>query len=49
MKLVADFELSALLITRSEQGMTLLQPGREPLHLPTQAQEVFDVTGPVIR
>ncbi len=45
MKLVADFELSALLITRSEQGMTLLQPGREPLHLPTQAQEVFDVTG----
>lgn len=45
MKLVADFGLSALLITRSEQGMTLLQPGREPLHLPTQAQEVFDVTG----
>ncbi len=45
MKLVADFELSALLITRSEQGMTLLQPGKPPLHLPTQAQEVFDVTG----
>ncbi|MFI0488224.1 MAG: bifunctional D-glycero-beta-D-manno-heptose-7-phosphate kinase/D-glycero-beta-D-manno-heptose 1-phosphate adenylyltransferase HldE [Yersinia sp. (in: enterobacteria)] len=45
MKLVTDFELSALLITRSEQGMTLLQPGKLPLHLPTQAQEVFDVTG----
>ncbi|MCV9878516.1 bifunctional D-glycero-beta-D-manno-heptose-7-phosphate kinase/D-glycero-beta-D-manno-heptose 1-phosphate adenylyltransferase HldE [Brenneria izbisi] len=45
MKLVADYELSALLITRSEQGMTLLQPGKEPLHLPTQAQEVYDVTG----
>ncbi|MBO1808664.1 bifunctional D-glycero-beta-D-manno-heptose-7-phosphate kinase/D-glycero-beta-D-manno-heptose 1-phosphate adenylyltransferase HldE [Serratia ureilytica] len=45
MKLVADFELSALLVTRSEHGMTLLQPGVEPLHLPTQAQEVFDVTG----
>lgn len=45
MKLVADFELSALLVTRSEHGMTLLQPGIEPLHLPTQAQEVFDVTG----
>ncbi|CNL30421.1 bifunctional D-glycero-beta-D-manno-heptose-7-phosphate kinase/D-glycero-beta-D-manno-heptose 1-phosphate adenylyltransferase HldE [Yersinia proxima] len=45
MKLVADFELSALLVTRSEQGMTLLQPGKPPLHLPTQAQEVFDVTG----
>ncbi|HHQ6436683.1 TPA: bifunctional D-glycero-beta-D-manno-heptose-7-phosphate kinase/D-glycero-beta-D-manno-heptose 1-phosphate adenylyltransferase HldE [Yersinia enterocolitica] len=45
MKLVADFELSALLVTRSEQGMTLLQPGKPPLHLPTHAKEVFDVTG----
>ena len=25
--------------------MTLLQPGRPPLHMPTQAQEVYDVTG----
>ncbi|RWR01413.1 heptose 1-phosphate adenyltransferase [[Pantoea] beijingensis] len=45
MKLMADYELSALLVTRSENGMTLLQPGKTPLHLPTQAQEVFDVTG----
>ena len=45
MKLIAEFELSALLVTRSEQGMTLLQPGRPPLHMPTQAQEVYDVTG----
>ncbi|ATV45489.1 bifunctional D-glycero-beta-D-manno-heptose-7-phosphate kinase/D-glycero-beta-D-manno-heptose 1-phosphate adenylyltransferase HldE [Pectobacterium sp. CHL-2024] len=45
MQLVADYDLSALLITRSEQGMTLLQPGKAPLHLPTQAQEVYDVTG----
>lgn len=45
MQLIADFELSALLVTRSEHGMTLLQPGKEPLHLPTQAQEVYDVTG----
>lgn len=36
MKLIAEFELSALLVTRSEQGMTLLQPGRPPLHMPTQ-------------
>ena len=34
MKLIAEFELSALLVTRSEQGMTLLQPGRPPLHMP---------------
>ncbi|MCR3755623.1 MAG: fused heptose 7-phosphate kinase/heptose 1-phosphate adenyltransferase [Sodalis sp. Psp] len=45
MKIIADYALSALLITRSEQGMTLLQPGQDPLHLPTQAQEVYDVTG----
>lgn len=37
--------LDAILVTRSEKGMTLLQKGQEPLHLPTQAQEVFDVTG----
>ncbi|MGL9760145.1 MAG: bifunctional D-glycero-beta-D-manno-heptose-7-phosphate kinase/D-glycero-beta-D-manno-heptose 1-phosphate adenylyltransferase HldE [Symbiopectobacterium sp.] len=44
-KMIADFDLSALLITRSEQGMTLLQPGKAPLNLPTQAHEVYDVTG----
>ncbi|MGM3160925.1 bifunctional D-glycero-beta-D-manno-heptose-7-phosphate kinase/D-glycero-beta-D-manno-heptose 1-phosphate adenylyltransferase HldE [Dickeya undicola] len=44
-KLLAELDLSALLVTRSEQGMTLLQPGKAPLHLPTQAQEVYDVTG----
>lgn len=38
-------ELDALLITRGEQGMTLVQENRQPLHLPAQAREVFDVTG----
>ncbi|GKX63442.1 bifunctional protein HldE [Pragia fontium] len=45
MALIERFEFSALLITRSENGMTLLQPGKEPFHMPTQAQEVYDVTG----
>ncbi|SER55639.1 D-beta-D-heptose 7-phosphate kinase / D-beta-D-heptose 1-phosphate adenosyltransferase [Vreelandella subterranea] len=40
-----ELELEALLITRSEKGMTLIREGHEPLHLPTRAQEVFDVTG----
>ncbi len=40
----ANLGLDALLITRSEQGMSLLR-GAEPLHLPTRAREVFDVTG----
>ena len=41
----AKLDLKALLITRSERGMTLIEPGRAPLHLPTAAREVFDVTG----
>jgi D-beta-D-heptose 7-phosphate kinase/D-beta-D-heptose 1-phosphate adenosyltransferase len=44
-KLRAELDLSALLITRSEHGMTLIQPNQAPLHLPTEAREVFDVTG----
>ena len=43
--LLEDLQLEALLVTRGEKGMTLLQPEQEPIHLPTQAQEVFDVTG----
>ncbi|MDT8893396.1 bifunctional D-glycero-beta-D-manno-heptose-7-phosphate kinase/D-glycero-beta-D-manno-heptose 1-phosphate adenylyltransferase HldE [Halomonas sp. I1] len=41
----AELELEALLITRSEKGMTLIREGADPLHLPTRAREVFDVTG----
>lgn len=41
----AELELEALLITRSERGMTLIREGHAPLHLPTRAREVFDVTG----
>ncbi len=33
-----------LLITRGEEGMTLFE-GKEPSHIPTVAQEVFDVSG----
>ncbi|HJO12721.1 MAG: bifunctional D-glycero-beta-D-manno-heptose-7-phosphate kinase/D-glycero-beta-D-manno-heptose 1-phosphate adenylyltransferase HldE [Gammaproteobacteria bacterium] len=43
--LLAELELQALLITRGEHGMTLLRPDSAELHLPAQAQEVFDVTG----
>ncbi|WP_447894779.1 bifunctional D-glycero-beta-D-manno-heptose-7-phosphate kinase/D-glycero-beta-D-manno-heptose 1-phosphate adenylyltransferase HldE [Vreelandella sp. GE22] len=41
----AELELDALLITRSEKGMTLIRKDHPALHLPTRAQEVFDVTG----
>ncbi len=43
--LMGELELSALLVTRGEHGMTLLRPGEEELHLPARAREVFDVTG----
>jgi D-beta-D-heptose 7-phosphate kinase/D-beta-D-heptose 1-phosphate adenosyltransferase len=43
--LLAAHDLEALLVTRGEHGMTLLRRGRPELHLPTQAREVFDVTG----
>ncbi|MGR9100072.1 MAG: bifunctional D-glycero-beta-D-manno-heptose-7-phosphate kinase/D-glycero-beta-D-manno-heptose 1-phosphate adenylyltransferase HldE [Gammaproteobacteria bacterium] len=45
MNLVEDLQLSALLVTRGENGMTLLSRTDEPLHLPTHAREVYDVTG----
>ena len=44
-ELLERLDVDALLITRSEQGMTLLRKGLQPLHLPARAREVFDVTG----
>ena len=44
-RLLSELGLQALLITRGEHGMSLLQRDREPHHLPAQAREVFDVTG----
>lgn len=41
----AELALDALLVTRSEHGMSLIEPGRPALHLPATAREVFDVTG----
>jgi len=43
--LLEQHDLEALLITRGEKGMSLLQRQAEPRHLPTHAREVFDVTG----
>jgi D-beta-D-heptose 7-phosphate kinase/D-beta-D-heptose 1-phosphate adenosyltransferase len=36
---------SAVLLTRGAEGMTLFEPGVPPLHIPSAAREVFDVTG----
>ena len=44
-ELADRLDLDALLITRSEKGMLLLESGKEPVFLSTQAREVYDVTG----
>jgi D-beta-D-heptose 7-phosphate kinase/D-beta-D-heptose 1-phosphate adenosyltransferase len=36
---------AAILLTRSEKGMSLFRAGQAPIHLPTLAREVFDVSG----
>lgn len=41
----AELGLDAVLITRSERGMTLLQKDQPALDLPTRARDVYDVTG----
>ncbi len=38
-------ELDAVLVTRGEHGMTLIERGKTPITYPAQAREVFDVTG----
>ncbi|GLX79571.1 bifunctional protein HldE [Thalassotalea insulae] len=43
--LLTELDLAAILVTRSEHGMTLLRRDHEEFHLPTQAKEVYDVTG----
>ncbi len=45
MNLLDEMDFKALLVTQGEQGMTLLTKDESPLHLPTHAREVFDVTG----
>jgi D-beta-D-heptose 7-phosphate kinase/D-beta-D-heptose 1-phosphate adenosyltransferase len=45
MKIIKEKCSEAVLITRSEQGMTLVTKKRERIDIPTVAKEVFDVTG----
>ncbi|MEM8547593.1 MAG: bifunctional D-glycero-beta-D-manno-heptose-7-phosphate kinase/D-glycero-beta-D-manno-heptose 1-phosphate adenylyltransferase HldE [Pseudomonadota bacterium] len=43
--MIDALSLQALLITRSERGMLLVEADDEPYMLSTEAREVFDVTG----
>lgn len=43
--IMSQVGLQHLLITRSEEGMSLFSRGGEVVHIPTVAREVFDVSG----
>src|SRR5688572_15476827 len=44
-KLLTDLQPALLLITLGDHGMLLCQRKQRPFHIPTVAQEVFDVSG----
>ena len=44
-RLLNELRPAVLLITLGELGMLLCQRGQPPFHIPTVAQEVFDVSG----
>jgi len=44
-QLLEELRPAVLLITLGEFGMLLCQRGQQPYHIPTVAQEVFDVSG----
>lgn len=44
-KLLLELKPVLLLVTLGELGMLLCREGQEPFHIPTQAKEVFDVSG----
>jgi len=45
LKLIESLDIKAILITRSEHGMSLIRKDKEEFHLPAIAKEVADVTG----
>lgn len=44
-KILRSVGCRAALVTRGEHGMSLFQEGHAPVHIPTAAREVYDVTG----
>ena len=43
--LIAAHGFGAVLVTRAQEGMTLVQPGVDPQHFPAEATEVHDISG----
>jgi D-beta-D-heptose 7-phosphate kinase/D-beta-D-heptose 1-phosphate adenosyltransferase len=45
MTLIKELDLEALLVTRGENGMSLIRDNAPELHIPARTRDVFDVTG----
>lgn len=45
LELCNSLNLEAVLVTRSEKGMSLIARDADPVHIPAVTREVFDVTG----
>jgi len=44
-EILAMISCRYLILKRGEQGMSIFEQGKKPVHIPTIAREVFDVTG----
>lgn len=44
-KIFSLVETRFIILKRGEQGMTVFEKAKKPIHIPTVAKEVFDVTG----
>lgn len=44
-KIFSLVETRFIILKRGEQGMTVFEKNKKPIHIPTVAKEVFDVTG----
>lgn len=44
-KILSKISSAYIILKRGEQGMTVFEKGKKAIHIPTQAKEVYDVTG----
>ncbi len=45
LKILKRLDSESVIITLGEKGMAIFEKGKKPVHIPTRAKEVFDVTG----
>jgi len=43
--MIRELKVQAVLVTRGERGISLVEKGKPARHIPTEAREVYDVTG----